>query len=70
LGPGKQKLRELGQLQEAQELGEVAITYALERWLTTVKSESDSENEHTIANNRRRRSRAATRPYAGYLATV
>ena len=45
--PVKQKLRELGELQQAQELGEVTITYALERWLTTVKGESDSENEHT-----------------------
>ncbi|WP_130420051.1 hypothetical protein [Edaphobacter modestus] len=35
------------ELQQAQELGEVTITYALERWLTTVRSESDSENEHT-----------------------
>jgi hypothetical protein len=39
----------LGQLQEAQELGEVTVTYALERWLTTVKSESDSENDHTYS---------------------
>ena len=45
--PVKRKLRELGELQQARELGEVTITYALERWLTTVKSESDSENEHT-----------------------
>jgi hypothetical protein len=45
--PVKQKLRELEELQQAQEVGEVTITYALERWLSTVKSESDSENEHT-----------------------
>ena len=45
--PVKQKLRELGELQEARELGEVTITYALERWLILVKADSDSGNEHT-----------------------
>ena len=47
--PVKQKLRELGELQQAKELGEVTITYALDRWLNTVKSESDSDNEHTYS---------------------
>ena len=45
--PVKQKLRELGELQQAKELGEITITYALDRWLTTVKTDSDSANEHT-----------------------
>ena len=45
--PVKQKLRELGELQQAKELGEVTIAYALDRWLTTVKTDSDSGNEHT-----------------------
>lgn len=31
--PIKQKLRELDELQQAQELGEITITYGLERWL-------------------------------------
>ena len=34
--PLKQKLRELDELKQAQELGEVTITYALERWLASV----------------------------------
>ena len=33
--------------QQAKELGAVTITYALDRWLTTVKTDSDSGNEHT-----------------------
>jgi hypothetical protein len=37
----------LEELQQAKELGEVTITYALDRWLTTVKTDSDSGNEHT-----------------------
>jgi hypothetical protein len=45
--PVKQKLRELGELERARELGEVTVAYALERWLTTVKSESASQNDHT-----------------------
>jgi hypothetical protein len=45
--PVKQKLRELGELQRAKESGEVTITYALDRWLATVKTDSDSGNEHT-----------------------
>jgi hypothetical protein len=36
--PVKQKLRELDELKQAQELGEVTITYALERWLASVKA--------------------------------
>ena len=47
--PVKQKLREVGELEQAKELGEVTISYALDRWLTTVKSESDSDNEHTYS---------------------
>ena len=45
--PVKQKLRELDELKQARELGEVTITYALERWLASVKADSDSGNEHT-----------------------
>jgi hypothetical protein len=45
--PVKQKLRELDELTQARELGEVTITYALERWLASVKADSDSGNEHT-----------------------
>jgi hypothetical protein len=45
--PVKQKLRELDELKQAQELGEVTITFALERWLASVKADSDSGNEHT-----------------------
>lgn len=41
------KFRELGELQEAKELGEVTITHALERWLITVKGESGSDNQHS-----------------------
>jgi hypothetical protein len=37
-------LWELGELVQAKELGKVTITDALDRWLTTVKSESDSDN--------------------------
>ena len=44
--PVKQKLRELNELKQAQELGEVTIAYALERWLASVKADSDC-NEHT-----------------------
>jgi integrase/recombinase XerD len=47
--PVKQKLRELGELEQAKELAEVTIADALDRWLTTVKSESDSDNEHTYS---------------------
>jgi site-specific recombinase XerC len=45
--PVKQRLRELDELKQARELGEVTITYALERWLASVKADSDSGNEHT-----------------------
>ena len=45
--PVKQKLRELGELQEARQFGEMTISDALERWLTSVKADSDSGNEHT-----------------------
>ena len=45
--PVKQKLRDLGELQKTQELGEMDIASALKRWLTTVKSDSDTNNEHT-----------------------
>jgi hypothetical protein len=34
--PVKQRLRELDELKQARELGEVTITHALERWLPTV----------------------------------
>jgi integrase/recombinase XerD len=47
--PVKQKLRELGELEQAKELGEITIADALDRWLTTVKSESDSDNEQTYS---------------------
>ncbi len=39
--PVKQKLRELDELKEARELGEVTITNAVERWLASVKADSD-----------------------------
>ena len=35
--PVKQRLRELDELKQARELGEVTITHALERWLASVK---------------------------------
>jgi hypothetical protein len=38
--PVKQKLRELDELKEARELGEVTITHALERWLASVKADT------------------------------
>jgi hypothetical protein len=47
--PVKQKLRELDELKQAQELGEVTIAFALERWLASVKADSDSGNEHTYS---------------------
>jgi hypothetical protein len=43
----KQKLRELGEFQEAREQGEITIPYTLERWPTSVKADSDFGNEHT-----------------------
>jgi site-specific recombinase XerD len=45
--PVKQKLLELEERKQAQEVGEVTIAYALERWLTSVEADSDSGNEHT-----------------------
>lgn len=48
--PVKQKLRDLGKLEQAKELGEITIAGALDRWLTTVKSESDSDNEHSLSS--------------------
>jgi hypothetical protein len=50
--PVKQKLRELDQLKQTQEVGEVTISYALDRWLISVKADSDSGNEHTIRGPR------------------
>ena len=37
----------MDELKQAQEHGEVTITYALERWLASVKADNDSGNEHT-----------------------
>ena len=45
--PVKQKLLELDELKQARELGEFTIPYALDRWLASVKADSDSGNEHT-----------------------
>ena len=50
--PATQKLRELDELKEARELGEVTITNALERWRASVKADSDSGNEHTHSKYR------------------
>jgi site-specific recombinase XerD len=50
--PVKQRLRELDELKQARELGEVTITHALERWLASVKADSDSGNEHTHSKYR------------------
>jgi hypothetical protein len=47
--PVKQKLRELDELKQAQELGEVTIAYALECWLTSAKADSDSGNSRMNA---------------------
>jgi len=44
-GPVKQKLREWNELKQARSW-EVTITHALERWLASVKADSDSGNEH------------------------
>jgi hypothetical protein len=45
--PVKQRLRELDELKQARELGEITIAHALECWLASVKADSDSGNEHT-----------------------
>jgi hypothetical protein len=50
--PVKERLRELEGLKQARELGEVTITHALERWLASVKADSDSANEHTHSKYR------------------
>jgi len=46
--PIKQRLRVLDAQQQANELGEITIEDALERWLKTVQSDSASANEHTF----------------------
>jgi hypothetical protein len=47
--PLKQKLRELGELERSKQMAEVTITDALDRWIITVKSDSDSDNEQTYS---------------------
>jgi hypothetical protein len=50
--PVQQRLRELDELKQARELGEVTVIHALERWLASVKADSDSGNEHTHSKYR------------------
>jgi predicted translin family RNA/ssDNA-binding protein len=54
--PVKERLRELDEVKQARELGEVTIANALERWLASVKADSDSATSIPIANTKPPRS--------------